>query len=165
MPQSEISDLIIELRSATAGVASYGALRPYGRADRPAGRRCDEREGEGGLSSPEMQNGVRWGLGRRFCGTRVRRGGENGRSAAKHPYLASPKMQQTRLFAASSGRCPHPPASGCAAASLPIRLTSAARRASYRTLHGTVTRLTNHRISGFCTLIARNKKAGSRRSG
>ena len=51
MPQSEIGDLIIELRSATAGVASYQRpLRPHGRTHRPAGRRGDERQRQGGLS-------------------------------------------------------------------------------------------------------------------
>ena len=54
MPQSEIGDLIIELRSATAGVASYqGDLRPHGRTDRAARRPGDERQRrrQGGLSN------------------------------------------------------------------------------------------------------------------
>ena len=51
MPQSEIGDLIIELRSATAGVASYrGDVRPHGRTHRTAGRRGDERQRQGRLS-------------------------------------------------------------------------------------------------------------------
>ena len=76
MPQSEISDLIIELRSATAGVASYRRqLRPYGRADRPAGRRCDELEGEGGVARQSKTASGGWVPGRRLLRDRSALGG------------------------------------------------------------------------------------------
>ena len=46
IPQAEIRDLIVELRSATAGVGTFKAqLRPSRRADRQA-RRPGDREGE-----------------------------------------------------------------------------------------------------------------------
>ena len=47
MPESEMADLIVELRSATAGVGTFTAeVPPSGRADRPAGRqRADRAQG------------------------------------------------------------------------------------------------------------------------
>ena len=48
MPQAEIGDLIIELRSATAGVASYRASFDHmAELTGPAGRRGDERQRQG----------------------------------------------------------------------------------------------------------------------
>ena len=82
MPQSEISDLIIELQIGNGGRGELqGALRPHGRADRAAGRRCDERKSEGSLS---RQSGVRRVVGRTpLLRTRVRAEAATARSAAR----------------------------------------------------------------------------------
>ena len=118
MPQSEISDLIIELQVGNGGRGELpGALRPHGRADRAAGRRCDERQGEGGLS---RQSGVRRVVGRTpLLRTRVRarrqRPGPPQEHSSSGRALRNRRMRPSRL---DSGRCPHPPNADHAAASL-----------------------------------------------
>ena len=64
MPQAEIGDLIIELRSATAGVASYRCgFDHMAELDRTPGRRGDERQRQGcltgGFRPPARKNGAR----------------------------------------------------------------------------------------------------------
>ena len=93
MPESEIGDLIVEVRSATAGVGSFTLqVRPHGRADRQA-RRADRRG--------ETRRGVTFVI----PGRRV--GGEPGiqPSAYVERSGASPPLSLPGLTGQSSKPC------------------------------------------------------------
>ncbi len=159
MPLSEISDLIIELQVGDGGRGELqGALRSHGRTDRAAGRRCDERKGEGGLSTSQKRRPARGWAGRRFLRDPCPREAADDQVRRKSTVvLAEPGVtRRTRLFAADSGRCPHPPAP--AAPPRPdIRLDNRSASASYRTLHATVTRLERQEFRGLCATARQQK--------
>ena len=175
MPLSEISDLIIELQIGDGGRGKLqGALRPHGRADRPAGRRCDERKSEGslseccedGASGDDSAETASDGPDAVFCGPVSAREAETARSAARAlVFWQTLSNQRTRLFATDSGRCPHPPTP-----TTPPRPGYPARQAQARCRKlpdVTCNRnaATNLKNFGVWCAIAQNKKAGSRRPG